>query len=359
MFSLLPEELDRYKQQIKLPSIGMDGQARLKQASVLCIGAGGLASPALLYLAAAGIGIIGIVDDDYVDLSNLQRQIIFRSEHAASAKAGSAKEQLENLNPHIKVNAYHERLTTQNVNQLIAAYDIIIDCSDNFSTRYLLNDACVRLNKPFVFGSVLEFEGQCSSFFDNGLACFNCLFPEADMAKPGLNCNQAGVLGVVPGVIGILQAAEVLKYLLNLGATLAGRLLTVNLLTMDFKAYTLQKNPHCQICSHAQRQQRFEVTVPTITIDELKSQMTNDTGLDLLDVRTLAERSAGHLGGIWIPYAELKQRVHELNPVKNWVIYCQSGVRSQYAADILLSSGFLSVKSLTGGMAAWRHCFKS
>ncbi len=244
--SLTPDEINRYSQQLKLEHIGLEGQLKLKNSRVLCIGAGGLGSSLLFYLTAAGIGKIGIVDHDVVELSNLHRQILYQDSQLGQKKSAVAKQQLSALNPHIDIHAYSEKFNLQNANELINQYDIIADCSDNFATRYLINDICYYLNKPYAFASVSQFEGQCSLFLGKHSPCFRCLFPSTSTMTP--NCSEGGILGVLPGLLGIIQATEIMKYTLNLGNTLAGHLLTIDALNMQFRKFQFTQNTECSLC---------------------------------------------------------------------------------------------------------------
>lgn len=246
---ITPEEISRYSQQLKLPDVGLVGQAKLKNARVLCIGAGGLGSSLLLYLAAAGVGTIGIVDDDSVELSNLQRQVLYQTEHVGQKKAIIAKQQLMALNPHLNIDAYTERFHLENAAALINSYDIIADCSDNFPTRYLINDIRFSLKKPYVFASISQYKGQCSFFVAEKGPCFRCLFPSISPLEMIPNCSEAGVLGVLPGLLGIIQATEILKWILKNSETMLGELLMIDILKMDFQKFHLSKNPKCRTCS--------------------------------------------------------------------------------------------------------------
>lgn len=348
--TLTNDELARYSQQIKLLNIGMEGQTTLKNASVLCIGAGGLASPLLLYLAAAGVGTIGIVDDDKVELSNLQRQVLYQTKDIGQPKPQMAKETLYQLNPHIHVNLYPARLSPNNAKTWIAKYDMVVDCSDNFTTRYLVNDTCYRLNKPFVFASINQFAGQCATFIGQKSPCFRCLFPAAPSPDLVPDCNTAGVLGVLPGLLGMIQATEVLKYLLGMGELLIGRLLCVDALSMRFKEYTFRKNNDCLLCVHDSVD-----LPPLISAKELQVLLKDNKKMILVDVRTPSERDVFHIGGKLIPLAELPGRLTELNPDDDIIVYCHLGQRSLLALDILKKASFSRVRSLEGGVKAWQN----
>lgn len=242
------DEIERYAQQIKLESIGLSGQKKLKRAKVLCVGAGGLGSSLLMYLAAAGVGTIGIVDDDVIELNNLQRQILYRSSSINEYKVTYAKQQLIDMNPHVDIHIYPEKLTLTNAQRIIEQYDIIADCSDNFATRYLINDVCFYANKPYVFASVSKFQGQCAVFLRENHACFRCIFPDIPLNNVFADCNNTGVLGTLPGILGTMQATEIIKWLLNTGELLIDSLLVIDILNMSFKKYRLVKNVACRLC---------------------------------------------------------------------------------------------------------------
>jgi molybdopterin/thiamine biosynthesis adenylyltransferase/rhodanese-related sulfurtransferase len=349
-------ERARYSQQIKLSEIGLAGQIKLKQARVLCIGAGGLASSLLLYLAAAGVGTIGIVDDDKIELSNLQRQILYNTNHIGSKKIEVASQVIADLNPELDILSYPVRLNTTNAQELISLYDIVVDCSDNFATRYIVNDICYSLNKPFVFASIFQFKGQCSLFTGNRGPCYRCLFPMHSVSTILPDCSEGGVLGVLPGILGVIQATEALKYLLNLGELLTGRLLTVNILTMQFREFKISRDPECQVCqSDDQKKVAYGAANDIISVEELRKQLEKDNNLTLLDVRSLEEREEYHIGGEIIPLPELASRLAELNPLDNIVVYCHLGQRSLYAVELLKKAKFHSVKSLAGGLKAWQN----
>lgn len=247
--NITPDEIERYAQQIKLENIGLSGQTKLKRAKVLCIGAGGLGSSLLLYLAAAGIGKIGIVDHDIVELSNLQRQILYRTSTINQYKAAYAKQQLLDINPNIDCEAYIEKLNIENAHEIINQYDIIADCTDNFATRYLIHDICFKLNKPYVFASIDKYQGQCAVFFGVHHACLRCIFPTAPRLDVFANCNNTGVLGTLPGILGTIQATEILKWVLNIGELLTDSLLVIDMLTLSFKKYNIKRNEDCKLCN--------------------------------------------------------------------------------------------------------------
>ncbi len=363
------EEIRRYSRHLIMPEVGMDGQRKLKEASVLCVGAGGLGSPLLLYLAAAGVGRIGLVEFDVVDESNLQRQIIHGTSTLGKSKLESAKRRLLDLNPLIEITGYEEPLTSANALDIIPHYDVVADGTDNFQTRYLTNDACVMLGKPNVYGSIFRFEGQASVFYAKEGPCYRCLFPEPP--PPGLvpSCAEGGVLGVLPGVIGTIQATEAVKLIIGQGEPLIGRLLLYDALEMSFTTLKLRKNPDCVICSdHPTITQlidydQFCGVAPhdveaeqgmEITVRDLKRRLDED-GRDLvvLDVREPHEWQISHLDfARLIPKGDLPDHLSELDQTKDYVLHCKSGARSLDAARLMKSAGF-RVKSLRGGINAW------
>jgi adenylyltransferase/sulfurtransferase len=363
------EEIRRYSRHLIMPEVGMEGQRKLKQASVLCVGAGGLGSPLALYLAAAGVGHIGVVDFDVVDESNLQRQIIHGTSVLGTPKLESAKKRMLDLNPFIEITGYEEPLTSANALDIIPHYDIVADGTDNFQTRYLTNDACVLLGKPNVYGSIFRFEGQASVFYAKEGPCYRCLFPEPP--PPGLvpSCAEGGVLGVLPGVIGTIQATEVVKLIIGQGEPLIGRLLLYDALEMSFTTLKLRKNPECVICSdHPTITQlidydQFCGVLPheveaeqglEITVKDLKAKIDND-GQDLvvLDVREPHEWEISHLDfARLIPKGDLPDHLKEFDATKDYVLHCKSGARSLDAARLMKAAGFRA-KSLRGGINAW------
>lgn len=355
---LSADEIIRYAQQIKLSEIGLEGQKKLKQARVLCIGLGGLGSPLLLYLAAAGVGKLGIIDHDQVELTNLHRQILYRTQDLNQSKAILAKQHLLALNPDIEVQAYPQKLTQNNVEALINQYDIIADGSDNFMTRYLIHDSCFKFNKPYVYASAGQFQGYCALFHANSESpCLHCLFPKTT-SDINVNCATDGVLGVLPGLLGILQATEIIKWIVKLGTGLAKRLLTVNLLTMSFKEIHLRKNPDCQLCVY--REFVHEpipdiVSAETISLKDyaISAQqlihLLQKNNTSLVDVRSAAEHTDKNIGGQLIPLIELPDRLNELNLKHTIILYCHSGNRSLAAVKLLLAAGFTSVKYLQNG----------
>lgn len=367
--TLSNEEIRRYSRHLILPEFGMSGQRKLKQGSVLLIGAGGLGSPLALYLAAAGVGHIGIVDFDVVDESNLQRQIAHGTSTIGVAKAESAKARLADLNPNVEVTTYQEQITSANAFELLRPYDVIIDGTDNFPTRYLTNDACVLLGKPNIYGSIFRFEGQATVFYPKqGGPCYRCLFPEPP--PPGLvpSCAEGGVLGVLPGVIGTIQATEAIKVLTGIGDPLIGRLLLYDALAMQFRTLKLRRDPGCPICgdhptiSELIDYEAFCGVAPEPTSDaayeitpaELAAWLERPDKPFLLDVREPHEWDIGHLpGATLIPVNELPNRLNELDSAVEMVVYCRSGARSGRAVDLLRQSGFRKLKNMVGGTLRW------
>ena len=350
--TLTSEQQARYRPHILLPEIGTAGQEKLSHTRVLCVGAGGLGSPTLLYLAASGIGTLGIIDDDHVALSNLQRQILYDEQALQQPKTHAAQQRLSALNSTITVSTYPQRLNPENAEQYIANYDIIVDGSDNAATRYLLNDLCYTLQKPWIFASVHQFQGQCSLIVP-GSACYRCLFPENINTLLPPNCTEQGVLGVLPGCMGLIQATEVIKWALDLGTSLAHTLLHVDLLHMQFHRYTLQSDPACITCGNKSNTPQPQCTDATPVTEINRAQLhhlmhTNPRNpLCLLDVRQAHERQTDPplAGSVWIPGDELPQRVHELDPQCTTVVYCKAGIRSYQAAQWLQEQGFTDVMS--------------
>ena len=365
---LTPAELERYGRHLVLPEIGVDGQARLKSARVVLVGAGGLGAPAGLYLAAAGVGRLSIVDDDVVDVTNLQRQVIFTMEDVGQNKARAACARLHALNPHVQLTAYPERLTRENAHAYLRDHDIVIDGSDNFSTRYLVNDTCAALGIAHVHGSVLRFEGQVSLFGGDG-PCYRCLFPEPPRPGDAPDCAEAGVLGVLPGMIGSIQAAEAIKWVLHAGTSLSGRLLRIDALNMKFTEVAIARDPACPVCGDHRnvpsppgetacapaRPKENRVSIPEISVKELKRRLDAGDNLVLVDVREPHEHSAGNIGGTLIPMGEIPARMDELDADQEIVVYCRTGNRSTRVAEFLQDSGFDKVLNLTGGIRAWSN----
>jgi adenylyltransferase/sulfurtransferase len=380
------DEISRYSRHLILPEVGMEGQQKLKAAKVLCVGTGGLGAPLALYLAAAGVGTIGLVDFDTVDASNLQRQIIHSTATVGKLKVDSAEIMLKGLNPYTNVVKHNTMLTSANALDIFKDYDIIADGTDNFQTRYLVNDACVLTGKPNAYGSIFRFEGQASVFATKDAPCYRCLYPEPP--PPGLvpSCAEGGVLGILPGLVGVIQATEVIKLILGIGESLAGRLLLIDALTMKFRTLKLHKNPDCPVCgTHptvtalidydqfcgiqkptsvgplevAQNKSVADVPVvdgvPQISVQELKRRLDAHEDVFVLDVREPHEVKIVNIGAPLIPLGELAKRVGELAAEKNReiVVHCKSGGRSQKAALILKNAGFTHVENLTGGILAW------
>jgi molybdopterin/thiamine biosynthesis adenylyltransferase/rhodanese-related sulfurtransferase len=367
--SLTKDEILRYSRHLIMPEVGMEGQQKLKAARVLCIGAGGLGSPLALYLAAAGVGTLGIVDFDVVDYTNLQRQIIHSTADVGRKKLDSAAEKLKAMNPFLNLETFETRLSSENALDLFRQYDIVADGTDNFPTRYLVNDACVLTGKPNVYGSIFRFEGQASVFATGQGPCYRCLYPEPP--PPGLvpSCAEGGVLGILPGLVGVMQATEVIKLILGKGEPLIGRLLLVDALGMKFRELKLRKNPDCPACgTHPTitklidydefcgiRGEETPVTanVPEIQVEELKRKLDAGEDVFVLDVREPHEYQICNLGGYLIPLGDLPKRVHELDSSREIVAHCRSGVRSGKAVDFLRQAGFKKVHNLAGGILAW------
>ena len=370
----LPEltnaDLARYARHISLPEVGVEGQQKLKSARVLCVGAGGLGSPLALYLAAAGIGTLGIVDFDVVDASNLQRQIIHATNDIGRSKLDSAAEKLAALNPGVKVVKHETTLTSANALDILKDYDIVADGTDNFPTRYLVNDACVLLGKLNVYGSVFRFEGQASVFAAREGPCYRCLYPEPPPPGTVPNCAEGGVLGILPGLVGIIQATEVIKLVLTKGDPLIGRLLLVDALAMRFRELKLKKNSECPVCGEnptvtrlidyqqfcglaPQSSQEKILNIPQMTVQELKQRLDAGEDLMILDVREPYEYQIANIGGTLIPMNEVPQRLAEIDRNREIVVQCRSGARSQRIAEFLAAQGYLNVKNLAGGILAW------
>ena len=367
------EEIRRYSRHLIMPEVGLAGQKKLKAASVLLIGTGGLGSPLGMYLAAAGIGRIGLVDYDVVDPNNLQRQVIHGTSSVGKLKVDSAKARILDINPGIQVDVYNEPLTSANAMRIAEPYDILIDGTDNFPTRYLVNDVSVLLGKPNVYGSIFRFEGQASVFYAKEGPCYRCLFPQPP--PPGLvpSCAEGGVLGILPGTIGTIQATEAIKLILGLGSTLIGRLLLYDALAMTFEEVRLRKNPNCMVCSdhptvtelidyeefcgmpgHDQEQEISLGAGWDITVQELNHKLEAGEQVRIVDVREPHEWEIAHLEGAdLIPLGELAARMHELDSAENIVLHCKTGARSAKALDLLRGAGFRKLKNLKGGINAW------
>jgi sulfur-carrier protein adenylyltransferase/sulfurtransferase len=372
-----PQEWQRYSRHIQLPQLGALGQTKLKQSHVLVVGAGGLGAPALLYLAAAGVGTISIVDGDSIEISNLQRQVLFQQQHLGQNKALIAKQQLHKLNPSIKIHAVAEHLTFNNAESLISTVDLVLDCTDNFAARYLLNDACLKKRKPWIFASIDQFSGQCALFTNQTLsdqleqsdqlkhialhrpACFRCLFPQAPSNSQ--DCNSAGVIGVLPGMLSLFQTNEALKYLTGLETPLANTLLIIDAINLDFKKIQLQNNTECPAClaadkplsklddylasCHNEPLEAFEILA-----EQIEQKMSQSSLL--IDVRSNHERAAFHRGGIHIPLEQMEKTIKQLPAAEEFIVYCQSGSRSRQAVQLLLQHN-RNAKSIKGGLTAW------
>src|SRR5271166_2815785 len=367
--NLTNDEILRYSRHLIMPEVGMAGQQRLKAARVLCIGAGGLGSPLALYLAAAGVGTLGLVDFDVVDLTNLQRQIIHTVDDVGRPKLDSATEKIAAINPLIDVQKFGMKLTSQNALEIFRQFDVIADGTDNFPTRYLVNDACVLTGKPNVYASIFRFEGQASVFATEQGPCYRCLYPEPP--PPGLvpSCAEGGVLGILPGLLGVMQATEVIKLILGIGDPLIGRLLLIDALGMKFRELKLRKNPDCPVCgTHPTVTKLIDYNefcgirgeekpvangVPEIQVEELKRRLDAKEDLFVLDVREPHEYQICNIGGHLIPLNDLPKRVNELDSSREIVVHCKMGGRSAKAVAFLQQAGFRKVHNLVGGITAW------
>ncbi len=369
---LTTDDLSRYSRHLILPEVGMEGQRKLKAARVLCVGTGGLGSPLALYLAAAGIGTLGLVDFDVVDASNLQRQIIHSTRDIGRKKLDSAAEKLSALNPALNIVKHETMLSSANALEILKDYDIVADGTDNFPTRYLVNDACVLLGKPNAYGSIFRFEGQASVFSTKEGPCYRCLYPEPP--PPGLvpSCAEGGVLGILPGLVGVIQATEVIKLILGKGNPLIGRLLLVDALSMRFRELKLRKNPECPVCGdnptvteltdyqhfcgivpETKEEKAVKNGIPQITVKELKQRFDVGEDIFLLDVREPYEYQIAQIGGKLIPQNDVPQRLAEIPRDREIVVHCRSGARSQRIAEFLKQSGYTKVVNLAGGILAW------
>ncbi|MBA3969016.1 MAG: molybdopterin-synthase adenylyltransferase MoeB [Gemmatimonadetes bacterium] len=371
---MTPEEIQRYARHFVLPGVGLDGQRRLGASRVLLIGAGGLGSPAALYLAAAGVGTLGMVDFDVVDASNLQRQLLHGTRDVGRPKLDSARDRLADINPHVRFEPHAARLTSANALEIFGSYDVVVDGSDNFPTRYLVNDACVLLGKPQVYGSVQRWEGQASVFWGTRGPCYRCLFPEPPAPGTVPSCEEGGVLGVLPGIIGSIQAAEAIKLLLGVGDSLLGRLLLFDALGMGFREMRLRKNPDCPMCG-AQPQIRELIDyerfcgapteanmaedaneIPEMTVTELKERLDRGDPLTIIDVREPHEWEIGNLesyGARLIPLGSVPERLGEIPQDDEIVLQCRSGARSGKALSYLREHGYERLHNLRGGILAW------
>ncbi len=366
--TLSADELLRYSRQLNLPEIGEEGQRRLKRARVLCIGAGGLGSPAALYLAAAGVGTLGVVDDDHVDLSNLHRQLLHGTADVGRRKTESAHERLRSVNPEVVINTHTTRLRANNARDLIESYDVVIDGSDNLPTRYLSNDVCVWQKKPNIYGSVHRFEGQASVFAPHlDAACYRCLFPEPPPAGAVPSCAEAGVLGVVPGIIGSIQALETIKLITGAGESLLGRLLHFDALSLRFREFNIRRDPNCPVCGESpsiteavEYEQpcltAAELSLPAISAVQLHEMISAREEVTLLDVREPFEFEIAHIAcSKLIPLGEIPARLAEIPRTGRTVLYCKSGVRSAHALEFLQAKGFDNLLNLEGGIDTWRE----
>ncbi|MFO1459189.1 MAG: molybdopterin-synthase adenylyltransferase MoeB [Verrucomicrobiota bacterium] len=372
MVELSNEEIRRYSRHLILPEVGLAGQRKIRNTSVLCVGAGGLGSPIAMYLAAAGIGKLGIVDFDTVDYSNLQRQILHSDADVGTSKAESAKVSIQALNPNVEVELYKTRISSENAFDLIRPYDIVVDGTDNFPTRYLTNDACVLLKKPNVYGSIFRFEGQASVFAPHlGGPCYRCLYPEPP--PPGMvpSCAEGGVLGVLPGIVGCIQATEILKLALGKGSTLIGRLLLFNALDMKFRELKLRKDPKCPVCGENPTvrelidYEQFCGVMPEpvnpgqnpdeVTVQDMARALQDSSlGIHVIDVREPDEYQIARVKGVPLfPLSTLPQKFTELDPNSQIYIHCKAGKRSMKALEYLRQQGFKYVKSVKGGIDAW------
>jgi len=364
------DEISRYSRHLIMPEVALDGQKKLKAAKVLTVGTGGLGSPLALYLAAAGVGTLGIVDFDVVDESNLQRQILHGTSDVGRPKVESARDRIEDINPNVNVVVHEEALTSENALDIFADYDVIVDGTDNFPTRYLVNDACVLLGKPNVYGSIFRFEGQASVFWAEEGPCYRCLYPEPP--PPGLvpSCAEGGVLGILPGAIGTIQATETVKLILGIGEPLIGRLMLYDALGMSFREMKLRKDPNCPVCGENPTvtelidYQEFcgipqaaaaeqANGVPEISVTELKRKMDAGENINVLDVREPHEYEVANIGVRLVPLGELPQRLAEFDQNENFAIHCKTGGRSAKAVKLLQDAGFENVYNVKGGITAW------
>ncbi len=370
--------LARYQRQIVLPGFGIEGQQQLQAASIACVGVGGLGSSALFYLAAAGVGRLTIIDDDLVEVSNLQRQILYKTEQQGQVKVKMAQQCLSALNPHIEVVAHVQKLDEKNADSLLESCDIVLDGSDNFMTRYFVNDMCYTLKKPLVHASVSQWQGQCTVFMPEQSACYRCLFPlDAENLSDTGNCSQSGVLGVLPGLLGVLQATEAIKLILKQGEPLLGRMLLVDAQTMQFNQWVFSRDPECALCSHRKpsealatlaqaskqkkKEQKKMKEIPSLTVEELAQWFVHPPQpFQLIDVRRVDERAEGKIEpSLSIPINTLSEKAAELDPESCYVVHCGGGRRSLKGALILRDLGFRNVYNLQGGMTAWESRLNS
>jgi sulfur-carrier protein adenylyltransferase/sulfurtransferase len=367
------DEIARYSRHLIMPEVTLDGQKRIKASGVLCIGTGGLGSPVALYLAAAGVGRLGLVDYDTVDFSNLQRQILHGTDDVGRKKLNSARDRIKAINPNVQVELYDTMFRSENAMQLVQGYDIVIDGTDNFPTRYLSNDVCVLTKKPNIYGSIFRFDGQCTVFAPHlGGPCYRCMFPEPP--PPGMvpSCAEGGVLGVLPGIIGVMQAIEAIKMIIGIGESLIGRLVSFDALKLRFKEFKIRKDPNCPICGdhptihelidydqfcgipQADAEAAKELEVPTITATELKTKIDRRDKFVLVDVREPFEYDISRIpGSKLIPLGEIPARLSELDSADEIVLHCKVGGRSAKALRILQEAGFRKLNNLQGGITAW------
>lgn len=365
---LSTNEIERYSRHLSLNEVGIKGQQKLKHARILCVGVGGLGSPLCLYLAAAGIGTIGIIDPDVVEINNLQRQVIYSSNDQGKPKVLKAKERLLGLNPHIKITTYQEALTEHNAFEIFENYDLVVDGTDNFATRFLINDVCFYLKKPNVYASIFQFEGQITVFnyLDNNSPCYRCLYKEAPPLDLIPSCAEGGVLGVLPGIMGTLQANEAIKHILNIGKSLMGRLLTIDALSMAIKEFPIMRDPNCELCAEHKKfnelkRPQYTCQNTNVAIDHTKEISVHDfkelrakkDDFILIDVRQPDEYEICNLGGKLMPLSDLPARLHELNRDQLIITHCKVGARGNKAAQLLREQGFTDVKNLSGGIIEW------
>jgi adenylyltransferase/sulfurtransferase len=365
---LTQDEILRYSRHLIIPEVGVEGQKRLKDARILMVGAGGLGSPIGLYLAAAGVGRLGIVEFDTVDVTNLQRQVLHGTRDVGRKKVDSARDRIGDVNPHVEVIAHEARLTSDNALEIIREYDLVVDGTDNFATRYLVNDACVLLGKPNVYGSIFRFEGQSTVFCTADGPCYRCLYPQPP--PPGLvpSCAEGGVLGVLPGLVGLIQATEAVKLVTGVGEPLVGRLLLVDALRMQFRALKLRRNPACPACGTREIDRLVDYEqfcgvrgeeeptngVPSITPAELDRRRRRGDAIDLVDVREPNEWEIGRIEGARLaPLSSFAEALRTLDSARDVVVYCKSGVRSARVVQQLHAAGFRHVWNLTGGILRW------
>jgi sulfur-carrier protein adenylyltransferase/sulfurtransferase len=382
---LTTDEMARYARHLILPEVGMEGQQKLKAARVLCVGTGGLGSPLALYLAAAGVGTLGLVDFDVVDASNLQRQILHSTRDVGRSKLDSAADKLSALNPAVQIVKHQTMLTSANALEILSGYDLVADGTDNFPTRYLVNDACVIAGKPNVYASIFRFEGQASIFATREGPCYRCIYPEPPPPGTVPSCAEGGVLGILPGLLGVIQATEAIKLILGKGESLIGRLLLVDALAMRFRELKLRKNPECPVCgthptitqlidyqqfcglrsaaqlatasqlATATQETALKNGIPQITPTELKQRLDAKEDIFVLDVREPFEHQIANIGGTLIPMNEVPHRLGEIDREREVVVHCKSGGRSQRVAEFLAQSGYAKVSNLAGGITAWSN----